>query len=349
MTCFEIFFLSTAATFETSGIYVGRLCSSSSRTHFSDSSPLLFEFRNDISVQQSKNATTSQTRTAAVDILPSARKHKPPAPERQILPIFKMTAELQRLANDPNFVVEFAVGDPAPTFTPQSRDAGIRLSGVYFDRQKRYVLKSAHMSREDNRIFDPENGRCVLVSHHPGKNPYDAFDPLGTTNQGNRYKVAGGEWESVCDVTARARGFRSFKIRPKALSRHGRQYIKIGDQTIMNVGKVGKLKTMSIRDHFTIGKGEDGDDVYTCIADMTGRSVMIKNQEDQLVAQMAKTTKAIMMTAAFGSGSESTIDIAPGVDCSTILAAVFGMAQVGEHCKFYRRFATLRGEAKRNT
>lgn len=242
-----------------------------------------------------------------------------------------MTAEMQKLANDPNFVVEFAVGDPAPVLAAQPRDAGLRMSGVYFDHPKRYVLKSAHMSREDNRIFDPDNGRCVMVSHHPGKDPYDAFDPLGTSNAGNRYKVAGGEWESVCDVTARARGFRSFKIRPKTLSRHGRQYIKFGDETVMNVAKVGKLKSMSLRNQFTIGKGEDGDEVYTCVADMTGRSVTFKNKEDEVVAQMAKTTKALLQTVAFGSGSESTIDIAPGVDCSTILAVVFGMAQVGEH------------------
>ena len=33
----------------------------------------------------------------------------------------------------------------------------------------------------------------------------------------------------------------------------------------------------------------------------------------------------------FGSGSESTIDIAPGVDASSILAIVFGLGQVGAH------------------
>eukprot|EP00177_Eucheuma_denticulatum_P000662 GFKZ01001185.1.p1 GENE.GFKZ01001185.1~~GFKZ01001185.1.p1 ORF type:complete len:326 (-),score=48.59 GFKZ01001185.1:684-1598(-) len=242
-----------------------------------------------------------------------------------------MTAELHRLANDPNFVVEFAVGDPAPQLVPQSRDVGLRMSSVYFDTPKRYVLKSAHMSREDIRIFDTDTGRVVLVSHHPGKNPYEAFDPLGMGDSGRRYEVAGGEWESVCDVTSRDSRFQSFKIRPKKLSRHGRQYVKFGDHVVMNVGKVGKFKTMSLRDQFMVGEGDDGDAVLTCVADMLGRSVMIRNDKDHLVAQMAKTSKALMLTAAFGSGSESTIDIAPGVDCSVILAAVFAMRQVGAH------------------
>lgn len=243
-----------------------------------------------------------------------------------------MTAELNRLANDPSFVVQFAIGDPFPELKPQKRDAGIRMGGIYFEQPKRYIVKKAHMSREDVRTFDKDTGRLVMVSHHPGKNPYDALDPLGTTNQELRYNVAGGEWESVCDISGRG-GLPSFKIRPKSLSRHGRQYVKLNDKIIMNVGKMGKLKTMSIRDHFMIAKEDDGPLAYKCIADMMGRSVQFYNTEEELVAQMTKTTKALLQTAVFGSGSESTIDIAPGVDCSVILAAVYAIGQVGAHCE----------------
>lgn len=247
-----------------------------------------------------------------------------------------MTAELNKLANDPNYVVQFAVGDPVPKLIPQARDAGPRFSGVYFDKPKRYVMKSAHMSREDVRMFDVDSGRVILVSHHPGKDPYSALDPLGMSSGGNRHNVAGGEWESVCDVSSRGGGMRSFKIRPKAMSRHGRQFVKVGNDVILNVGKLGKFATMSMRNQFSVGKGDDDDTVYTCIADMMGRTVQLYNKKEELVAQMAKTTKALLMTAAFGSGSESSIDIAPGVDCSVILAAIFAMGQVGEHCTFTR-------------
>lgn len=133
-------------------------------------------------------------------------------------------------------------------------------------------------------------------------------------------------------MTARGNGLQSFKIRPKSLSRHGRQYIKTNNnETKMNIGKMGKLKSMSIRPHFVVCRGESKDVVYVIVADMVGRTFTIRNDNDEVVAQVAKTTKALIKTAAFGSGSESTIDIAPGVDCSTILAIVYGLGQVGAH------------------
>jgi len=245
-----------------------------------------------------------------------------------------MTAEMQSLVNNPDFVVEFAMGDPMPKLIPQERGSGITMTGLYFDKQKRYLMKKAHMSNDDIRIFDTDTGQCVLVSHHPGKNPYDKLDPLNLTNSDAKYQrhTGGAEWESVCDVTARGGGLQSFKIRPKSLSRHGRQYIKrTNNETVMNIGKMGKLKTMSLRDHLFVGHGDSKDAAYVIVADMVGRTFTIRNDKEEVVAQIAKTTKAMIKTAAFGSGSESTIDIAPGVDCSTILAIVYGIGQVGAH------------------
>ena len=104
------------------------------------------------------------------------------------------------------------------------------------------------------------------------------------------------------------------------------------DAIIMNIGKMSKLSTQSMRPHYEVGRGSSFDDrVYTIVADMMERTFTIKNQQDEVVAQVAKTVKALIQTAAFGSGTESTIDIAPGVDCSTILAIVYGLGQVGSH------------------
>lgn len=249
----------------------------------------------------------------------------------------RMTAEMQKLANDPNFVVQFAVGDPAPELVPQQPEDGISFCNVFFTETKRYVLKKAHFSTDDNRIFDYETGHLVVVSHHPGKNPFDAVDPLDLTNQDSYHSIAGGEWSSICDVTARAAGFESFKIRPKTLSRHGRQCIKTcDDKVVLNVGKMGKFKTMSVRDHFVCGKESNTELVYKCVADMMGRTVQVFNEKEEVIAQIAKTSKALILTAAFGNGSESIIDIAPGVDCSTILALAFGMKQVGHIVSFWK-------------
>ena len=54
------------------------------------------------------------------------------------------------------------------------------------------------------------------------------------------------------------RGMPSFKIRPKALSRHGRQLImelshgQPGGHTYFNVAKQSRLSTMSIRHNFEV-------------------------------------------------------------------------------------------------
>jgi len=206
-------------------------------------------------------------------------------------------AELNQIVNDPSFIVELAVGDPSPDLSPQPRGSGIVMSKLYYDNVKRFIMKKAHMSREDVRIIDSESGQVLLVSHHPGKNPYDDFDPLGLTNNDAVYAQNGGEWESVCDVSSRLHGMPSFKIRPKALSRHGRQYIKRqNDDIIMNIGKMGKLKSQSLRPHFTVGEGKDGDVIYTIVADMMGRTFTITNERDEIVAQVAKTSKALILT-----------------------------------------------------
>lgn len=50
-----------------------------------------------------------------------------------------------------------------------------------------------------------------------------------------------GEWDSVCTVSGYG-GMPSLKIRPKALSRHGRQYVyEAGSKKVLfNIGKVSK-------------------------------------------------------------------------------------------------------------
>ena len=78
------------------------------------------------------------------------------------------------------------------------------------------------------------------------------------------------------------------------------------DAIIMNIGKMSKLSTQSMRPHYEVGRGSSSDDrVYTVVADMMQRTFTIKNQQEEVVAQVAKTVKALIQTAAFGSGSES--------------------------------------------
>jgi hypothetical protein len=80
-----------------------------------------------------------------------------------------MTAEMKGALADPNKAIQIAIGDPMPTLIPQDPKIGLRFGGLYYKQPKRYVLKSGHMSRDDHRIFDAENGQLVYNSHHPGK------------------------------------------------------------------------------------------------------------------------------------------------------------------------------------
>jgi len=233
---------------------------------------------------------------------------------------------------DPSVQVEFNEGGPFPPLVPQKRDSGIRLNGVFSAQPRRFVLKKAHLSLFDNRIFDVVAGKLVYISHHVGKNPLSTIDPLDLTGTDSVFNPA-GEWKSLCEISAAQKPYESFKIRPKKISRHGRQYVKLQDDSvIMNIAKISKIKTMSLRSHFMVGRGDDEKNiVYKCKVDVIGRTISIFNEADELVAQIKKTNSAMIKTAMFGSGSESTIDVAPGVDCSTILAIVYGIGQVGKH------------------
>lgn len=243
-----------------------------------------------------------------------------------------MGSKVKQTLNDPKKLVQIAAGELPSNLVPQKRGSGIVKDGRYFSATKRYVLKKAHFGMADFRVFDTD-GNMVVNSHHPGNNPLDGLDPLGLANTDAVFSPL-GEWESLCDVTAHTGDCTSFKVRPKKMSMHGRQRVKQmgNDSVVMNVGKISRIKTRSMRHSFEICRGDDKDDeVYTVTADLLGRSLSFYNQKEEVIAIMAKTKKALILNAVLGAGSENTIDIAQGVDCSAIIAAVFAVLQAGSH------------------
>ena len=83
--------------------------------------------------------------------------------------------------SDPRYAVQLAVGPAYPKLVEQSRGRSVQKDGVYHSRTTRFVLKAARFALDDLRVFDSD-GNLVLNSHHPGKNPLDAVDPLGLAN-----------------------------------------------------------------------------------------------------------------------------------------------------------------------
>jgi len=102
--------------------------------------------------------------------------------------------ELQKIS-DPNFLVEVAVGPPLASLVPQRPGTGIVAGGLFCDQETRFIWKKAHLSFDDNRIFDTE-GRLTAVSHHFGKNPYAVLDPLDIIPDDPV-----GEWASICYIS----------------------------------------------------------------------------------------------------------------------------------------------------
>ncbi|KAF6262431.1 hypothetical protein COO60DRAFT_1624972 [Scenedesmus sp. NREL 46B-D3] len=92
-----------------------------------------------------------------------------------------MASELQRLS-DPNYAISLAVGPPFAELKPQAPGSGLVLTHHFSSQPRRFVLKKAHLSRDDFRVFDASSGRPVAVLHHFGKNPYDSLDPLSLGN-----------------------------------------------------------------------------------------------------------------------------------------------------------------------
>lgn len=235
---------------------------------------------------------------------------------------------------DPNFLIELAIGPPFPQLIAQKPGSGIVISGAYVPagQPKRFVMKKAHLSDADYRMWESPSGRLVAVSHHVGKNPYESLDPLGLSNEVNRHNSKIGEWESMCQVSGYC-GMPTLKLRPKSMSMHGRQYVQDarGNQTYCNIGKESRLKSMSVRHNLAVRRGKEKEVVYRILVDLYGRTMQIVNTNDELVAIIQKSPTALVMNAAFGQGSELFIDVAPGVDWSAILAIAVGMKQVGEH------------------
>ncbi|KXZ45208.1 hypothetical protein GPECTOR_57g498 [Gonium pectorale] len=196
----------------------------------------------------------------------------------------------------------------------------------------RFLLKKAHLSRDDYRVWEAPTGQLVAVSHHFGKNPYSSLDPLGLSGTVAHHDNKVGEWESVCHVSG-YRGMPALKIRPKTMSAHGRQYIQdaSGQHTHCNVGKESRLKSMSVRHNLAVRRGRDKEVVYRILVDLSGRTMQVVNAADELVALMHKSPSAMLLSAAFGGGSEVLLDVAPGVDWTAMVALMIGVKQVGAH------------------
>lgn len=240
------------------------------------------------------------------------------------------TSEVQQAISDPNYAIGLAVGPPFPELVPQTPGSGLVLCHRCENEPRRFIFKKAHFSREDYRIFD-SSGRVVACLWHHGKNPYSGFDPLSTSNFVQAHNNYMGEWESAANLSG-YNGMTSLKIRPKAVSRHGRQWVYDWNGALLfNIGKESKLKHLALRSNIAVRKGEGKEILYRILPDLLGRTFQVVNPEGQLVCFAQKSAKTMILEAALGAGSEMIIDVAPGADWTAMVAIVMALRQVGAH------------------
>ncbi|KAI8469601.1 MAG: hypothetical protein J3K34DRAFT_423322 [Monoraphidium minutum] len=240
-------------------------------------------------------------------------------------------SELQSIVNDPTQAIAIGLGPAFPELVPQQPGSGLQICRRCEPQIRRFVFKKAHMSREDYRIFN-SSGHVVAALWHHGKNPYEKFDPVGTSNFAQAHESRYGEWESAANV-AGYNGMAGLKIRPKAVSRHGRQWVYQwgSKEPLFNIGKESKLKSMSLRSNIAVRAGDGKDVIYRILPDLVGRTFQVVNTNNELVCFAQKSAKALIMEATLGAGSEMVIDVAAGADWTAMVAIVMALRQVGAH------------------
>ena len=68
--------------------------------------------------------------------------------------------------------------------------------------------------------------------------------------------------------------------------------------------------------------------VYKIEVSIIDRSLAFKNTQGELVAFAVKSTKDVITSVLVGCGSEMIVDVAPGVDWTTICACMMLVQQV---------------------
>ncbi|KAL3675184.1 hypothetical protein R1sor_025132 [Riccia sorocarpa] len=174
-------------------------------------------------------------------------------------------------------------------------------------------LKVGDVEEEDaSRVFCGETGELILCFHHAGKNPYGQGDSEQAIEGKIRYATG-------------YNGMISFYVEKDLFGPVLTNFVRDldGKKTYFNVTNVDDFAVVF-----------EGDKQETTLALFTApefvretHGMTIVNIRKEILASIKKSPRLLLKNISFGDGPEYQIDVAPGVDWTTVLAIVGGFGQ----------------------
>ncbi|KAL2607481.1 hypothetical protein R1flu_026054 [Riccia fluitans] len=236
--------------------------------------------------------------------------------------------------HDVEFKVEFELIPPSEELVPvELKVKALVLGDQRSTEVKSFIwkkvdrLKVGDVNEEDtSRVFCGETGKLLLCFHHAGKNPY------GQGSSGSEKVDVGGTIRYATGYN----GMISFSLEKDLFSYERRNFIKdpSGNKTYFNVTNVD--------DFAVIFQGETQEILLgTFVAPEFVRKwhgLAVVNKMREILASVKKSPHPLLRNIDFGDGPEFQIDVAPGVDWTTVLAIIggFGHEFEDQGCNLFK-------------
>ncbi|KAL2607483.1 hypothetical protein R1flu_026056 [Riccia fluitans] len=223
--------------------------------------------------------------------------------------------------HDVEFTVELDLIPPSEELVPvELKVKALVLGDQHSTEVKSFIWKKVDrlevgvVSEEDtSRVFCGETGKLLLCFHHAGKNPYGrgSSEPVDV---GGKSRYATGY-----------NGMISFCVEKDILSGASTNFVRDseGKKTYFNVTNVDEFAVVF-----------EGEDQETTLGSFKApefvreyHGMAIVNVRNEILASVKKSPLPLLKNISLGDGPEFQIDVAPGVDWTTVLAIVGGFGQ----------------------
>ncbi|KAL3675181.1 hypothetical protein R1sor_025129 [Riccia sorocarpa] len=234
---------------------------------------------------------------------------------------------------DVEFHVDFELIPTSEELEPVELEIkGLVLGDQRSSRIKSFIwkkvdnLKVGDVEEEDtSRVFCGHTGKLLLCFHHAGKNPYQQGDSEQAIEGKIRYATG-------------YNGMVSFYVEKDLFSSRGRNFVRDPE---------GKKTYFTVMDVDGFAMVYEGDEQETNLGMFTSpefvrdtHGMAIVNVRKEILASIKKSPRPLLKNISFGDGPEFQIDVAPGVDWTTVLAIAGGFGQL-----FVDQYSDSLGEA----